>query len=63
MFIKVAQTVARAVFYFKGRFQNSLKGHLIFGLLLVRKFVVKNFETLPNMVTLRGEGSFELIIE
>ena len=53
MFIKVAQIDDRAVFYFKGRFQNSWKGCPIFGLLLVRKIVTKNFEILPNLVTLK----------
>ena len=53
MFIKVTQIVARVVFYLKGRFQNCPKVHLIFGLLLFRKFVAKNLEISANLVTLK----------
>ena len=46
------QKVATAVFTESDVFQNSLKIHQTFELIFVRKFVAKNFQKSPNLVTL-----------
>ena len=54
MFSKVAQIISTAVFTSIGLFQNSPKVNNLFWATFESEFVSKNFQKLPNLVTLIG---------
>ena len=60
MFPKVAQIDATSIFTYGDPFQNSPKSHQCFWATFVSKFVSKNFQKSPNLVTLATRGTKRL---